>query len=319
MMEVKLSSEQSELIRAVKGELERALGREGVPLPGNCDLNLLGALDSAGFLDVLGAGGTAVDAVLIVEEAARTAPGLPVAGRAFVAPLVTERPLPRVVALAERPSGVLVRNALDAELFLGLDGAGAWVAPAAEATVEPVTTRWGYPVARVSVHRSEPLGEGAGEALLRAWQTALAAEVGGLMEAAVLHASRYVAERKQFGKPIGMLQSIQHRLARSYVLSQGAIWLARRAAWDTSDGVAAAAAATYATEGVREVMSTTHQVCGAIGITDEFRLTAYTARLALLQTELGGTIVNSRRLARARWGARIATRGTAQPAAVSVD
>ena len=125
------------------------------------------------------------------------------------------------------------------------------------------------------------------------------------MEAATLHASRYVTVRHQFGKPIGALQSIQHRLARAYVLSQGTKWLARRAAWDTADPVAAAAAACYGAEAIREVISTTHQVCGAIGITDEFGLTAYTARLAMLQTELGGAIAHARALARARWSERV--------------
>jgi hypothetical protein len=56
---------------------------------------------------------------------------------------------------------------------------------------------------------------------------------------------------------------------------------------------------------MREVMATTQQVCGAIGITDEFGLTQYTARMAMLQTDLGGAGAHASVLARARWGSHV--------------
>jgi hypothetical protein len=228
-----------------------------------------------------------------------------VAGRILVGPLVTSRELPPVLALSDRTSGAITRFAQQADAFLVLAGDTAWLSDTSTADIQPVASRWGYPVARVTVASGDPLGPASGARLLNAWRIALAAEAGGLMQAATLHASEYVTVRHQFGKPIGALQSIQHRLARSYVLSQGTKWLARRAAWDTVDTVAAAAAACYSAEGIREVISTTQQVCGAIGITDEFGLTAYTARLAMLQTELGGAIAHARALAHARWDERM--------------
>jgi alkylation response protein AidB-like acyl-CoA dehydrogenase len=79
--------------------------------------------------------------------------------------------------------------------------------------------------------------------------------------------------------------------------------------------MAAAAAACYASEGMREVVSTAHQVCGAIGITDEFHLTSYTARMAMLQTELGGASAHARSLAHLRWDSRMPAGQTARSAA----
>jgi acyl-CoA dehydrogenase len=306
-MEVKLSAEQADLVASVRGLLQRHRSSSPAPGPAEADLAALQALEAAGLTDIISSGGSAVDAVLVVEEAASLAPGAPAAARILVGPLVTERELPLVLALADRATGAITRFAEQADALLVLAGDVAWLSDKAAAQLHPVASRWGYPVARVTVSGGDPLGPGSGEALLNAWRIGLAAEAGGLMQAATLHASQYVTVRHQFGKPIGALQSIQHRLARAYVLSQGAKWLARRAAWDTSDPVAAAAAACYSAEGIREVMSTTHQVCGAIGITDEFGLTAYTARLAMLQTELGGAIAHARALAHARWDERVST------------
>lgn len=98
------------------------------------------------------------------------------------------------------------------------------------------------------------------------------------------------------------------------MFAQGAKWLARRAAWDHGDAAAASAAACYAAEGMREVMATTQQVCGAIGITDEFGLTQHTARTAMLQTDLGGASAHARALA--RWGTdeRVSPGQTSHPA-----
>jgi hypothetical protein len=305
-MEVKLSSEHTELARAVRGVLQRHRSANPAPGPAEADLGALEALVAAGYTDVIAAGGSAVDAVLVIEEAAALAPGAPVAARTLVGPSVTDAELAPVIALAERPSGAVSRFAPQADAFLVLSGDEALLADPSRASITPVSSRWGYPVARVTVTGGESLGPGSGQVLLTSWRIALAAEAGGLMQAATLHAARYVTVRHQFGRAIGSLQSIQHRLAQAYVLSQGTVWLARRAAWNPADPAAAAAAACYGAESIREVISTTQQVCGAIGITDEFGLTAFTARLAMLQAELGGAAAHARALAHLRWDQRVA-------------
>ncbi len=122
-----------------------------------------------------------------------------------------------------------------------------------------------------------------------------------MMEAVTLRVTKYAQERCAFGKPIGSLQSIQHRLARAYALAQAVKWLARRAAWDPSDVAAAASAANYAARAMREVITSAHQVSGGMGITDEFGVSRYTAKLAMLHLELGGARAHARAVAHARW------------------
>ena len=305
-MEVKLSAEQSELVQSVRGLLQRHRSSSPAPGPSEADLGCRpGPGERPASRTSSRPAGRPSMPYWSWRRRRRWPRSAPAAGRILIGPLVADRDLPLVLGLAERPAGAITRFAQQADAFLVLAGEEAWLSGKDAAEVRPVASRWGYPVARVTVSGGDRLGPGSGASLLNAWRIGLAAEAGGLMEAATLHASRYVTVRHQFGKPIGALQSIQHRLARAYVLSQGTKWLARRAAWDTADPVAAAAAACYGAEAIREVISTTHQVCGAIGITDEFGLTAYTARLAMLQTELGGAIAHARALARARWSERV--------------
>ena len=135
-----------------------------------------------------------------------------------------------------------------------------------------------------------------------------------MMEAVTLRVTRYARERHAFGKPIGALQSIQHRLARAYALSQAVKWLARRAAWDPGDVVASASAANYAARAMREVITSAHQVSGGMGITDEFGVSRYTSKLAMLHLELGGARAHARAVGHARWDRSDRRPGTAERA-----
>jgi acyl-CoA dehydrogenase len=301
-MDLRLSPEQSDVVASVRSILGRGRA-DGVEAA--LEDTALAALDGAGFLAVAEDGGSPVDAVLVVEESGAAGLCAPVTARALAGPAVGAKGLPRTVGLVADRRRRLARFGAEAEAFLVVDGDRAVVAGPDDVVVEPARVRWGYPAAYVTVRGGEALADGTGAALLRAWRTGLAAEGGGLMAAAILQASRYVTEREQFGKPLGARQSIQHRLARGWILGQGAIWLARRAAADPSDDVAAAAAATYAAEGMREVFRTAHQVVGAMGITDEFGLTRLTGKLVALHTELGGAAAHARALAAARWPARV--------------
>lgn len=302
-MDAKLSSEQEDLIQSIRGALERHRITNPYPSPSTIDVGALKLLDSLGYLDIIESGGSPVDVVLVIEAAAALAPGAPVAARALVAPIVISSAPPEVVALGTSWAGSLCRFANEAEGILYLGNDDAWYLRGDEFTVESIESRWGYPVGRVTPRDGSTTESVEAKRLLTAWRIALAAEIGGLMEAATLLASAYVSERFQFGRSIGSIQTVQHRLARSYVASQATKWLARRAAWDVDDHEAAAAAACYATSEAPEVLASVQQVCGAIGFTDEFGLTRFTARLAMLQTELGGPWAHARSVAELHWPA----------------
>ena len=298
-MDLSLSAEQRDIVNSVRALLVRAARPSSAVA--ELEGDSLAALADAGFLDMTELGGTGVDATLVIDEAAAAGICAPVAAKVLVAPAITGTELPLVLGLAASPAGQMVRFGGEAEAFLVVDGDRALVVPREDATVVRQQVRWGYPAARLTVTGGERLEPGSGPALLRAWRTGLAAEAGGLMRAAVRKAAVYVTEREQFGRPLGGYQSVQHRLARGWVLAEGTTWLARRAAWFSDDDAAAAAAACYACDGMREVFRTVHQVVGAMGITDEFGLTRLTGKLIYLHTELGGASANARALAQARW------------------
>jgi hypothetical protein len=297
-MDLSLTPEQRGIAESVRSIL---LGTPTGEAPAAFDRQRFDALEQAGFLDLDRSNTPQLDATLVIDAAAAAGLCAPVAARALIAPVLTDQDLPLVLGLAAGTAGAMVRFGADAEAFLALDRDTAVVVPRADATVVPRTVRWGYPAALVSVSGGTRLGPGSGAALRRAWRTAIAAEAGGLMRSAVRQAAQYVTAREQFGRPIGAYQSVQHRLARGWVLADATMWLARRAAWFGTDDAAAAAAACYACDGMREVFRSVHQVVGAIGITDEFELTRLTGKLAYLHTELGGAAAHARGLATIRW------------------
>ena len=121
-------------------------------------------------------------------------------------------------------------------------------------------------------------------ALMRSVQ--LAGALRRVMEVAV----EYVNERKQFGRPLGKFQAIQQQLAllAGEVVAAGA---AVDSAVDTAHTQEArfhiAIAKARAGEAVGFVAETGHQVHGAIGFTQEYKLHHITKRLWSWRDEFG--------------------------------
>ena len=113
-----------------------------------------------------------------------------------------------------------------------------------------------------------------------------AAQICGALQRALAQATQYAGERKQFGRPLGKFQAIQHYLARIAGLTataEGA--LARAVA--SPDNASIAAAKACASEAAGEVAALTHQIHGAIGFTREFPLHPVTRRLLSWREEFG--------------------------------
>jgi len=238
--------------------------------------------------------------VLVVEQAEKHYVRAPVASRLLVAPeLLAERALAVGLVDEERPS--LTRYAGLCDVYLFLHGDSASVAPARDVQVSLVPTRWGYPVGRVEPMRRTALTGGQAQLLRDRWHLALAAEVSGAMGRAVDLSREYVTHRRQFGRPIGSFQAVQHRLAEAYVVAEGAKWMTRLAA-GKRDGASALAAAAYALDGITAVVDGVHQVTGAIGITTEYDLALLTGKLIMLREELGGPRRLAAAVAQQRWG-----------------
>ena len=125
----------------------------------------------------------------------------------------------------------------------------------------------------------------AAGALVRSCQ--MAGAVSAVLDLCVTYAN----ERVQFGRPIGRFQAIQQQMA----LMAGEAAAAGVAAQDAcrivdagGDLIAAAAAAKIRTgEAAGKAANIAHQVHGAIGFTDEYRLHQLTRRLWAWRSEFG--------------------------------
>jgi Acyl-CoA dehydrogenase, C-terminal domain len=302
-MDLRRDGEQLSIIEAVRTLFARAAGPARTAAAGP-DSEGLQRLDEAGFLDVAQAGDPRgrLAALLIVEEAVRSLVNAPVAARVLVAPYVGLDGPPRALGLATGNRSV-VRFGANADAVLMLDGDEARMLGAGDMEVERIDSRLGYPLARITALDAQgvSLGDGAAARLTRAWRTVLAAEAGAAMISAIDVARRHVSVRTQFGRHIGSLQAVQHRLADAHVQAQGSMWLARRAAWHLDSELETALAAAYASAAAMSVFDAVHQVVGAIGFTREFDLHLWSLKLPVLAAELGGPRAHAAAASAAQW------------------
>ncbi len=120
---------------------------------------------------------------------------------------------------------------------------------------------------------------------------ARSAQMAGGLEQAVGQATRYVTERRQFGKPIGAFQAIQWQLAilgEQTAAAGTAAANAFRAADRGDPAFEIAVAKVRVGEAAGIGASIAHQVHGAIGFTYEHALQFTTRRLWSWRAEFGG-------------------------------
>jgi len=141
------------------------------------------------------------------------------------------------------------------------------------------------------------------EGVLNAGRAALAAEMVGASDEAFSRTVAYLKERKQFGKPIGEFQALQHRAAHLYCeleVTRSAVLKALQTLDDSYDragaivSVAKARAGLSATLAVQEAV----QMHGGIGMTDEFDIGLFMKRVRVCQELFGDANFHADRLAR---------------------
>lgn len=152
----------------------------------------------------------------------------------------------------------------------------------------PVESLYAYPMGRLvgspDIRYLSP--DDADKA--RTWlRVAIAAEMAGLMQAAIDTTVEHISVRKQFGRPLGTFQALRHRMAECAVLAGGVRRLAMKAAW-SGDAGDAALAALHAQDSATRVNYDVHQMLGAMGMTLETSLHLWTYRMKALLSELGG-------------------------------
>lgn len=195
--------------------------------------------------------------------------------------------LPRPFGVIE--SGRPGRFVAQAKTLIIIDGDKVGIAHPQEGDVEALPdSLFAYPMGKLVGNPDiKPLDAETAKSVKTWLRVALAAEVAGLMQAALDATVEHVSVRKQFGRPIGTFQALRHRLSECAVLTGGVRWLALRAA-ASGDAGDAALAALHAQDSATRLIYDTHQMSGAMGMTLEMDLHLWTYRMKALLSELGG-------------------------------
>jgi alkylation response protein AidB-like acyl-CoA dehydrogenase len=131
---------------------------------------------------------------------------------------------------------------------------------------------------------------------------ALCAEMTGGMQRMLDIAVEYAKTRKQFGKPIGQYQAVQHQCADMLLWTESSRSAAYYAAWAMTEGVeartAVSVAKTYASDACRETGNRAVQVQGGMGFTWENDTHLYYRRAKASEIAFGDANYHRERLAR---------------------
>ena len=132
---------------------------------------------------------------------------------------------------------------------------------------------------------------------------ALVAELVGGMQRTLDITVEYAKMRKQFGKPIGMFQAVQHQCADMYLETESSRSAAYYAAWALEENapdasVAVSIAKMYASDAGRNVGNRGIQVHGGMGFTWENDVHLYYRRAKSSETAFGDSTFHRERIAR---------------------
>jgi alkylation response protein AidB-like acyl-CoA dehydrogenase len=172
------------------------------------------------------------------------------------------------------------------------------------------STRKLYEVAfdGVSVPRDNLLAEGkparaALDRMLSVATIGLVAEMTGGMQRLLDMTVEYAKTRKQFGRPIGQFQAVQHMCADMLVYTESSRSAAYYAAWAIQEGVpeaslAVSVAKAYASDAYREVGNRAIQVHGGMGFTWENDAHLFYRRAKASEVAFGDATYHRERIAK---------------------
>lgn len=131
---------------------------------------------------------------------------------------------------------------------------------------------------------------------------ALAAEMVGGMQLLLEASVEYAKTRKQFGKPIGQFQAVQHHCANMLLMTESARSAVYYAAWLMGNDpehapLAVSVAKAYASDGYRDVGNLAVQVHGGIGFTWDENIHFYYKRSKASELMFGDATYHRERIA----------------------
>ncbi|MBA7680392.1 Acyl-CoA dehydrogenase [subsurface metagenome] len=129
------------------------------------------------------------------------------------------------------------------------------------------------------------------EKIIQRAAVAKCCEMVGCIQQALDMTVEYAKDRKQYGRPIGSFQVIQHYCADMATDVDGTQLSAYQVAWMLSEGLPCtkevAIAKAWAGEACQRVMALAHQIHGAIGVTIDHDLQYYTRRVKAAEVSFG--------------------------------
>jgi alkylation response protein AidB-like acyl-CoA dehydrogenase len=177
-------------------------------------------------------------------------------------------------------------------------GVGLFLVDGADTTQRPYRTFDGRRGASIEFDSAaaKPLGAGGNaaehvERTMVRYQSALCAEAVGAMEEALRLTTEYLTTRKQFGVTLSKFQTLTQRATDMYVSLELARSMNFYAAMSISDGtfdpVIAARAKLQIARSGRHIAQESIQLHGGIGMTAEYPVGHYAARLTAIGNTLG--------------------------------
>ena len=141
------------------------------------------------------------------------------------------------------------------------------------------------------------------EGVLNIGRGAVASEMVGLSEEVFARTVSYLRERKQFGKPIGEFQALQHRAAQLYIdieITRAAVLKAQQALDGDFENAAAAVAVAKARAGMTATRAVQEgvQMHGGMGMTDQFDIGFFMKRARTCEELFGDANFHADQLAR---------------------
>jgi len=177
-------------------------------------------------------------------------------------------------------------------------GVGLAATPSVDGRGLATLTLDGAPADLVPARQSS---RGAVAALTDLALVALSAELLGVMEGAQEMTFAYLRLRKQFGKPIGSFQALQHKAVDIYIKTETTRSLIYQVAAANDpyriDPALAVTVKAKASEDALAVTQACIQLHGAIGFTDEHDIGLYLKRAMLLSSLFGNAAAQRRRYA----------------------
>jgi alkylation response protein AidB-like acyl-CoA dehydrogenase len=323
-MDVTLTDDQ-QLLRATAANLAHDLGCPSADALDHLDTDVWTPLVALGLPalrspELSGVDATGVEIALVVEEFGRTLSAAPTVGQAVLVPdllvaagadAVLERVADGELRLAPAFRTDLTGLATLGDHAVAVDARGASHAllldderrlaavTLGEDPLNPLDlTRALIPIASGSI--DDDIGDLGGAIDDASWAaaqalllTTFAADLVGVMQGALDDAVGYVAERRQFGVPVGTFQAVQHLAADALVQLEGARSCCWYAAWAVDrlppdEALLAAHVANgYASRAGLAVVEATVQMFGGIAITWE-QASHLRLRRALFDRQVGG-------------------------------